>query len=1364
MLLALCAVLACLLPAAASAQGASAPGDREQPTLVEQSLPLRTALHHEPTLDAPLQALVKLYRHQNRLEELLSLYGEHLKQWPQDTSARTVHLRLLLAVSDPTALAASRAAVQAQPKHAFFRYLLYRALNASGEEGALDELHQAIEQCEQPQLQREWIDLFLPLASAQGRAEQVTQHLKTLSKLAGKDPIAQLDAARKMMSAERPGLALTTLEEASRLQMQAETSVEFAMTAAKVMAELGQKQDAASRLDRLLDRVSTDYWRRPEIVRQRLGLVDTDAEREKMIQIATERVAQSPGDAAAVIGLADLLVGFERYRSALTRLRAAAEKMPESRALEQATLSLMDRMRDEVSRHAFLQQRLKREPDRRDLRVDLAHSLYLLGRDKEALEQVELAIKGQGEAERFGQLLEAARFLRESALVEPSVPLYARAVKLRPARLDVKRELAEVYLALDQRDKVRGLFAEVDGSEAAIENVLDLADFLIDKQFLSEAMALIEPSVEQLPTHLDLRLLVLRIHGDTAAGRAGNGLIARTRELTDTPARYRRWLEASVEFHLNFDTVQTFLQAEGQRLQEPPDEWRDAAVQRRLAFVEVAQPNRQTDSARGLLAAALNQSPPEAVDRRFRRELLALLDSQRDRAELQQMLSELAGQDDAFRDEANAKLVVMYAAQNRWDLVRPLLAEIDPANIRDLKVLRGLLKACQRIGDHARVLPLMEQMVDLNPTSRSLWENWLQALALQGDESRFRAAVRKLSMGIEKMPLDGDTRERLRTHLLSSYWRSIGRLEQRAEPEAWGEALGLLASAQQVVHEPRELTWIVWMRASMLNRLGREAAREEALFELDRIARRGAEPAGGGADSTSGASPSGKDVVIVFPDGLQVSLAEARRVLTEPPPRDALPDDRRGPVPTSGEVAQRWAFQTADVNIVAVHRGADDQVVITDDAGGLWGVDRANGKLLWHEPGLLPRYLSKERGSGIQAINAAPIRAPQDRLVATDGREVVCVSLRERAVLWRSPLQIATESKKHVPHSADLVIDGAHVVAYDAAAEWLAWFDLGTGKLVETIVLHEQREDGSPPTNQLLRAGRARLSRNGDQLLVIGSTISIVDLAERRVAWRFDPRSAAQFPIKLEAPETEDGSPARTRTQPSARPAVFNHSGQWLGNVPPTVLLGGQPHIQHHRSSVAFHPGGVHPGAVLRPAPTRFVDYQQAHTQPHLAGQTGAYVLTSPVIAWIQQVNAAQGGVAQLLDGRILLVAPGGTVSWSYRNPLGADRGVTSGTMLGVSGRHAVLLQGTTLQRFDTHTHETAQAQVLEVGPMHDGCIDGPATYVAGRDGVAALNTVTGKRLWQHRWSGAEPGQDQSTTPIAQVYPQAHRAHRSRYL
>ena len=48
--------------------------------LTKKSLPLRTALHHDPTMRSPLERLVKLYRRAGRLEELVGMYRAHSKQ------------------------------------------------------------------------------------------------------------------------------------------------------------------------------------------------------------------------------------------------------------------------------------------------------------------------------------------------------------------------------------------------------------------------------------------------------------------------------------------------------------------------------------------------------------------------------------------------------------------------------------------------------------------------------------------------------------------------------------------------------------------------------------------------------------------------------------------------------------------------------------------------------------------------------------------------------------------------------------------------------------------------------------------------------------------------------------------------------------------------------------------------------------------------------------------------------------------------------------------------------------------------------------------------------------------------------------
>ena len=109
------------------------------------SLPLRAALHEDATLEAPLTQLMEAWRQAQRLPELLALYRAHLGQYPQDSGATIVLLRLLQATRDPAAATAARQAVTDFPDSAYLRWLAFLALNDARDPAALDALAKAVE-------------------------------------------------------------------------------------------------------------------------------------------------------------------------------------------------------------------------------------------------------------------------------------------------------------------------------------------------------------------------------------------------------------------------------------------------------------------------------------------------------------------------------------------------------------------------------------------------------------------------------------------------------------------------------------------------------------------------------------------------------------------------------------------------------------------------------------------------------------------------------------------------------------------------------------------------------------------------------------------------------------------------------------------------------------------------------------------------------------------------------------------------------------------------------------------------------------------------------------------------------------------
>src|SRR5690606_6897012 len=76
----------------------AAPARADEPAaeqdLAARSLPLRTALHQDPSLEQPLQRLLAMYREAQRVDELLGMYRAHLRAYPRDPRGKTVLIRL----------------------------------------------------------------------------------------------------------------------------------------------------------------------------------------------------------------------------------------------------------------------------------------------------------------------------------------------------------------------------------------------------------------------------------------------------------------------------------------------------------------------------------------------------------------------------------------------------------------------------------------------------------------------------------------------------------------------------------------------------------------------------------------------------------------------------------------------------------------------------------------------------------------------------------------------------------------------------------------------------------------------------------------------------------------------------------------------------------------------------------------------------------------------------------------------------------------------------------------------------------------------------------------------------------------------
>ncbi|HEX8295348.1 MAG TPA: tetratricopeptide repeat protein, partial [Chthoniobacteraceae bacterium] len=930
-------------PAGAQQNPASKPVDPEA-----ASIPLRTALYHDPTLAPPLDRLLQLYRDAGRAKELVDSYRQHVAQYPADAGALIVLIRLLSATNDAEAGRLTRAAATRFPEHPFLQFLLFTELQKTHESGALDALDRAIARETLPTRKRAWIDQLVPLAISSNRPELAQQHLE---KLAAESTNAEgkLETARKMIAHKLYAPALTALTAAAAQKPSAEIGVDLDLAAAGAELGLGRNAAAASRLDALLARLAADYWRRNEILHRRTALVKSDADREAMLGAARSRLKAAPNDAAAALELAQLLAAFEFRREALDVLQATLARIPASEKIEKAVLELFDLLRDERGREAFLEQRLRAAPERQDLALARARSLLLLGRRSEALTVFDaFAAKLEAPA-RLIQILELARFLRRSAMPADAAAFFERAVALAPERLEVRRELAETWLAAGQKQKAREVFSKPLPEETETENLLEVVQFFLKQEMFEEARAALAQRRAKDPQNFDLRLADITVATRLAEREQGEKLILETRTLADTEARYRRWLESAVAFHDAFDLTAEFFRTEQERVLAAGGGWIGEAAPRRLIFAEVAANHGQKSGVASMLQGALEEDLPAELRIELRRRQLALIENDAAQAAAaERQLTALEKEDSARADEYRIRLALLAMRSQRMDRVQQILGpnaeSIDVSKISDATLLSGLENLLRQQGGGTALIRILEQLTVVQPANTGVWERWISTLAISGDEERLRVSLRRLREGVDRLPLTEETRAILREQLLGSYWRSLAKLIQEdADDSQLSTALPMIELAGRLAEKREESLWLTWTRGYVLNRLGRREARDEALRELERLAMLPVSSAPAGTEPDSPVPPETPGM-IAFPDGLVIGIGPARELLTGSAPLREMPPA----VPISGPrgtLKARWALETDGRAPVSRIVPIDSKrLLIGDDNGKLYALDSLSGK------------------------------------------------------------------------------------------------------------------------------------------------------------------------------------------------------------------------------------------------------------------------------------------------------------------------------------------------------------------------------------------------------------------------------------
>ena len=1267
---------------------------------------------------------------------MLSVYRSHVSQYSEDAGTQAVLIRLYRETNHSEAGPAVRAAVTRFPKDDFIRYLYYRELDASRDPGAIRELSKALSLAQLPNRKRVWLDELLARAAAEGKTELARKHLEDLVSKSGDSVEALLDLGRKMNALGLYDLAVETVEQARSIGASPENLVEIDLLAAKAEAASGKGKEASVRLDALLGRVAPDYWRRSQIVVERVHLLGSDAARGEVLRESRRRFEDNPGSEAAALDLAEVLVASELRKDALEVLLAASKKLPYSEPIERKTIEILDRLGDERSAQGYLEERIEAFPERLDLRYRLVKALYLTGLSKEAAGKFEAIASQLGEDEEFKQRLELARFLRRMNQPADAVALFESVMEIHPDRLDVLRELGEAYLAVGRRDSARRLFVEALPKKAQIENFLDVIEFLLQQRMLVEAASFLEDRLEIEDGNFDVRLLAVEVYGRTGDQLKGESLMMTTRELVDTAVRYRRWLETGAEFHGVFGGEGAFFEEEQLRLTEGGGEWTAVRIAKFLSFCEVAGGRQQEAKVVAVLRERVfDEETPEELRTRLRRLLVESLERDPLNAgEVQEHLAVLLRDDAGRSEEYRLRRARLHRSANRPDLVLPLLENIDVDAIDDVSLLSGSIDLFLELNLLPEVRSGLERLTTIDPETLSHWEKLLGVLGSFGEEVELRHAIRRLLARGDRSNLSDESMEALRLHLLDSYWRSVARLLAGDVSGREAEVFNTLNEIEREGGRRQDQLWVLWTRAYFLNLLGEKRARDEA---IDRFARMAAVPRRAEEETTGSGVADAAEMWIDFPDGLSVSMNQALATLREPPRAVQAEIVEEGHGPLGESLQLDWVFETELATaIVQVEVAGQGAVLLLDDQGNLYRVDGATGKLLWKKdrvevfgaayrpPDSVTRqasgYVVKMSSRGVPvsypvnptggSLEPSQLRlAPRvamalgNRLLVPAGRELRSFDTGSGELLWVSVVggqmpAFRPGEAESVPPDMSVFPEGDRIFTFEPRSGTACCVALETGKL---IWRNEVYTEDSLRGEGILFGLNAGASYAGGKLLVYGRRAAIIDCETGEQIWTFEGDEVRTFPLNLSS-KAEEG----TEFEASLSLLSVSMSGASQFRLAPSTWI-------DHLSQ------GGERGAQI----------------PNFLKYSGA--LVAPALRWVQtQSQQMQPSRGELRGSQMLLMGPTGAKQFSLDLPLEAVSHPVHGTLTGFAGGKACILKGKeiTLLQLASGKAERIRIENLPDRAEVEVALSGPRIYLSSAAGVHCVNAHTAGLIFHAPW------------------------------
>jgi thioredoxin-like negative regulator of GroEL len=965
----------------------------EDPAFEKASLGWRTALHFDPGGEAPLQSLVQLYERQGKINDLLSLYAQHVVQFPQDVGAKVVLARLYLHTRDVRADAFLDDAVNQHPGQALLLYARARRWMAKMEPRGLDELDRAVAVETDAARCAKWLGELLEAAASVRREDLVVTRFKALATDGVLVSGQRLQWARRALELGLTKVAETVMAEADLTQLSADEEVEARFVAGRVALALGRKEDAARQAAALLERLAPDHWRYREAVSLRWQTAADAQDREAILAQMKQRWREAPQSETAALGLGDVLATAERKEEALKVWREALERLPESKLLEERILELLEQLRRGDEAIEFLTGRVVQYPGREDLVLKKARTLLQMGRVEEGLKAL-AALAAQKPENQTPLYLQTARWLRARHLVGEAARVMETLVAAEPERWEARKELAELYVVLKRNADVEALFA-VDPPESLPPEIrLEVAQFLMAQKLWEPARRLLGNWLEREKAEFDGRLLLAKLNFLLGDESTANGLLEQCRELADTDVRYAAWLAVAWEQAGERERTREFVSAERERLWPREGQLWDAPRLAKLSLLaqQTMQPDERADAEKLLRLALAVPDLPAAEREQLRLQLIQTLSDQKGREkDLESELKAALAEKGARKGDLQLRLGVLYAEAKRHDLAKAALSEVDAGACEDASLMRRAISVAEQLALTGPVRALYERLVRLQPDERAHWVAWSSLMIEQRDEAGLRLALREIQSRAAAWSLSQRSQEQVRQHLAASYWRTVAALLAREEaPGDWlRPALSALDELERLEVQVGRQLWAVWARGITAQRLGEKQMMEQAIEQIEK---------------------SGVEWV-EFPDGLSLPVHQAGAVIRDGGigAADDEPAHAATSAPPMAPLRPHWTYRAAGgADLLRWDLTADGAgVVVADTVGRAHLLDRSTGKLMWQQrlpkaQGETPSVEWMMRHGG-ESVQQPPEWVVGERVLAVLGQDGLwAYDLASGRMIWRS--------------------------------------------------------------------------------------------------------------------------------------------------------------------------------------------------------------------------------------------------------------------------------------------------------------------------------------------------------------------------